>query len=499
MHWLSRLLIGLIALAAFVSLCLIWSWWLTLFAVLGIIVTLVAKNFSSFGAVGVGIGTIVVLIALGQLGVLPSVTRKSTAVEAVASCSESPLQKVFAAFGINGSDQFPRRSEASAFEQRRLESERDASRYLFQARRAMEVDVTLTAVSRILDLDSAPGLEDARRAVNDGAEEIRSFLNQNKLSGAGERAAAFADIEHRIQAVLASLKGATKVGELGPINSALFEVNTTSLMSQLAQKMFSLQESLLVLTGQSVDARPSYSIEWDERQSRTVYREEIAIVSRQDGLLDTLDASLLKREADTGGLSSQLWLQLDGGTPVKIENPAQILVEPRRKSAKLIYERFGPTLDQHWCRSAPLSTIRRILFVWPASAASVRLGGVLTKGDAHLPVWFSIDRSKPESQFVEQIRLPENSVFASAKALDVRTRDGYDILTSTTQQNTSLRSFASDQNNWIEVFNDDFVLRSGVTQKFKQYLILENAISAIAVFAAGAIITLIFPKLRPQH
>jgi hypothetical protein len=499
MNTVLRLALGTAVLLGVVWLCLIWSWWLTLFGALALLVAAAARYFKNkkrWTSIGVGVLTIVVLLALGHFGVLPSISRRTSNRSTTASCTSTPTQEVFNGLRRLVAQQPSPQSRESALEQRRLEYENDASRDLFQARSAIDVDRTLTAVSRILDLQTAPGLEEDRKTVNSGSAEIRQFLLDKQLTGAEQRVRAFAEFESRLRGIVQQLKAAKTAQELDGISSLRFSAETESVMWQLAQKMFSLQESLTHLTNQSVEARPVYSILWDERQNRAVYREEIQIRSLQDAALDTLDASLLQREADTAGLPFQLSVQQADGTPAKVEDPAHILIEPRRKDIKLIYERFGVVSQPVYCASAPLSTIRRLLFVWPTSAASIRLAGILTRADEHLPVWFTIDRSKSETQVLREIRLPENSMFASARAFDVATRDGSDVLTSTHPEDLSLANFAPDQNDWIEVFNDNRILRSGITKKFKDYLVLENAISPVALFLVAGLVTLIFPKLR---
>ncbi|HEY6988083.1 MAG TPA: hypothetical protein VH369_06860, partial [Bryobacteraceae bacterium] len=401
-----RFVVGAIVLFLLLCLCLIWSWWLTLFVVLGLIVAAAARYFGKIGgAVGLAILTIGLLAALGYFGVLPSTRRKAEVRGTTTSCASSPTESLLTAVHLTPRQTASSYSGPSGFEQRRLEIERDASRYLFQARRAVDVDVTMTAVSRILDLESAAGLEEARRTVNSGAEDVRKFLNEKDLYGRDQRTHVFADFEQRVRGILGRLKQSTKVEQLDPIAADLFGADNQSMMSQLAQKMFALQESLLALTRQSVEAAPTYSIEWEEGRNLATYRESITIRSRQDALLDRVDASLLKREADTAGISSQFFLQSDNGSLIRVDDPAHILIEPRRKTVTLIYERTGAIVEPVYCSPAPLSTIRRVLFVWPPSSASVRMGGVITKGDEHLPIWFKADRSKPETQFVEDIRL----------------------------------------------------------------------------------------------
>lgn len=227
---------------------------------------------------------------------------------------------------------------------------------------------------------------------------------------------------------MARIESATTPDQLKRFNADLFEVNNKSVLSQLAQKMFSLQESMQVLSGQSVRTEPSYSIAWEERLQRAVYREEIDISSRQDALLDSVDASLLEREAQVENYSHQMWLQQDNGSQQQISDPSNILIQPRSKSVKLIYERYGPTPAEALCQISPLSPIRRLRFVWPPSSDSIRLGGVVTKGETRLPVWFNIVRSDSKSQTLRHIRLPQYSFFASAMNMEISRRDGNDDL-----------------------------------------------------------------------
>lgn len=492
-----RLLVGAIALCALIGLALIWSWWLTLFAVLGLLCAALAKYFDKIGgAIGLALVLIVVLIALGYFGVLPSTSRKAPVSGELASCLAIPSENIFRIFNGNQPRQAPAAAAQSALERRRIEIERDGARDLFQAQRAVDVDANITAISRILDLESAPGLEEARRTVSSGVDDIRKFLNEKGLSGREERMRSYQALEQRVDAVLAQLKQARRNDALAPLASALFEADNLSPMSQLAQKMFSLEESLLALTGESVQTLPEYSIEWGGKGGHATYREAITIRSRQDALLDSVDASLLKREADSAGIPLQLWLEQDNGALTKVDDPAAILIEPRRKSARLIYDRIGSVLEPAYCKPAPLGTITRLVFIWPPSGSSVRLAGVLAKGDERLPVWFSIDRSKPESQFVQDIRLPQRSFFASARPLDMSTRDGSDVLRSSQHEDLALQNFTAGQNDWIEVFRDYGVLRTGFPQKFKEYVVLDNALSAVFVFLVGALVMSIFPKLR---
>lgn len=154
----SRLSVGVAFLVLLGYLCLVWSWWLSILAVTGILISIAAKQFERIGFIWLGLSLICVLMLLGYTGILPSISRRGTTNSAMSSCFETKIHKTLALVFPSGA---PPRVNPSALDQRRQESKQDAARYLFQARRTVGVDETLTAVSRILDIASAPGLEDA--------------------------------------------------------------------------------------------------------------------------------------------------------------------------------------------------------------------------------------------------------------------------------------------------------------------------------------------------
>jgi hypothetical protein len=481
-------------LGGLVVLCLYWSWWLTVFSVLGIITAVAAKYLNKAKQAGlIVVLAILTLSALGYFGILPAVSRKIPSQESscTTTITNKTLEKAHLDPGAKGI-LIPRTTD---FVQRRMEVERDASRILFQARAAIGVDAAVTSVSRILDLESAPGLEETRRTVNSDAENIRKFLNDKNLSGREQRVKSAGALDEKVSGLMAQLKRTTSPDELAPIASALFEAETRSDMSQLAQKMFSLEEALRELTRQAVASSAVYEMESDGGP-RATYRETITIRSLQDGLLDTIDASLLQREADSAGVGFKIRVQRGDGAPVEVKDPSNILIQPRQKTVKLIYDRFAPVALPRYCAIAPIGVISRVVLEWPPSGSSVRFGGVLLKGDEHLPVWFSFDRSKPETQVIEEIRMPANSVFATARQLEVSTRDDRDVLTSAHPADLALAGFSGEGTNWIEIFDDSPVLRNGVTRKFKDYLIVENSIAAMFSLVLSFGVVWIFPALK---
>ena len=129
----------------------------------------------------------------------------------------------------------------------------------------------------------------------------------------------------------------------------------------------------------------------------------------------------------------------------------------------------------------------------------VRLGATLASGDLQLPVWFSLDRTQAESQYVREILLPEHSFFASRQPLQLSTRDQHDVLTASDIRLTSVRSFGADQGNWIEILQRHWILRWSVVSKYREHLLVENSLAALVVYVLGAAVAAIFPKLESKQ
>jgi hypothetical protein len=487
MRWLPRLGLGVLVEGLLLLLALYWSWWLTLFVVLGILVAASVRYFDKIGgAVGVSIVAVCILLGLGKWGVLPLVARSAPNGLSESSCDEMLIEQIQRNFPGFGGKAGPPPLQQSPLAGRRVEMERDAARYLYQAKAAIDVDATLTAVSRTLDLQSAPGLEDARTAVNDGAQSIRGFLNDKGLSGREARMKSYEALKTVVDTVLQSASKAVEAEDIRGLESNLFEADNRSDISQLAKRMFSLEEALLALTRQAVTTSSEYSIQWDASSSVATYREIITIASLQDALLDTIDASLLVREGESAGSSVRIGVQKGDETPAYVSDPEHILVQPRSRQVKIMYDRAAPVSRPTFCSSAPMSTIQRANFIWPSSAPSVRLTGDIARGEQHLPVRVLHDRSKAETQTLESISLPASSVFAAARPLTLATRDGADVLTASKPDDLALRNFTAERNDWIEVFSDTVLLRNGVIQRFKNYLIVENAVAAILTSVLAA-------------
>jgi hypothetical protein len=383
---------------------------------------------------------------------------------------------------------------------RRLSLRRDASRVLYRASRAVDVDVMLTSIGRTLDLQSAPGLEAPRKEVNDGAAGIRQFLNERNLVNKEARQSQYQEFEKTVNSLLEKSEHTSDLGEMGKIESKLFEVDNKSLMSGLGERMFSLQESLLALTRQAIDVKPAYTIMWDEKSGQVIYREDIIVTSRQDALLTEIDASLLKREADNTNTPFKLWVSHGGNQKEEVSDPSHILIEPKAKQAVLQYERFAPQQITPYCNCAPLSTIQRILFTGPVSGDSVRLGATLASGDVRLPAWFTVDRSKNDTQFVREILLPEYSFFAARQPLQFVTQDEHDVLTPGSEKTmTSIASFGPDQRNWVEVLQKKWLLRKAAVSKHREYFVLENSVSAVVALILGGLVGAIFPSFEKKQ
>lgn len=461
------------------------SWWMTLFFAFAAILIFLAKRYDKKEA-GVVFWLLIVgsLAALHYFGVLPSQARNTSCEAGIVERLKRKLESI--------SEPIVKSASAEALAARRILLARDASRLLYGGAQAVEIDRLQTSVGRILELPSAPGLEGARKEVSERSNSINSFLNEKQLVGKESRSTLYKDFETQIKEVVEKGKTAG-ADEIDGLQTRLFEIDTPSDLSNLARQMFSLQESLIALTRQSVDATPRYMMSWSddpEGSGVAVYREDITITSRQDAPIDELDASLLAREAEAGKTPYKLRLKRESGLE-DVSDPARILIHPAAKQVVLQYDRILPLDATPYC-SAPIHTIERLRFVWPTSSSSLRLGGVLASGDIRLPVWFALDRSKADSQLVEEIALPRYSFFASREEFQQSTQDGHDVLRDS--KSIAVASFAQDKDNWIEVFQRSAILRWFLVARYREYLVFENAASAAIAVLVGGIIAFIFPE-----
>lgn len=480
---IGRSFCALLLLVIVASQLVALSWWMAIFLALATVLTFTVKNYFKTGmAVAFWAVIVALLIVSHYYGVLPSQARNT-------SCDQGLVAKLTNK-GESSSGPNAQSAAGEALTARQMALARDASRLLYGAAQAVDIDRLQTSVGRILELPSAPGLEGTRKDVSERSNSINSFLNQKKLVAKESRSALYTDFAMQIKDVVEKSKTAD-VEELDKLSTRLFEIDTPSDLSNLAKQMFSLQESLLALTRQSVDAAPSYTVSWDDPNNVGVatYREAITITSRQDAPIDELDASLLAREAETSKIPFKLSLKRESGVE-EVTTPGRILIHPPAKQVVLQYDRILPLAATPYC-SAPISTIERLRFTWPASASSLRLGGVLASGDIRLPVWFSLDRSKAGSQLVEEVVLPKYSYFASRQEFQQSTKDGHDVLRD---KSTTVASFAPDKDNWIEVFPPSHGLRWFLVAKYREYLVFENTASAAIACFFGGLIALILPE-----
>lgn len=90
----SRLSVGVAFLVLLGYLCLVWSWWLSILAVTGILISIAAKQFERIGFIWLGLSLICVLMLLGYTGILPSISRRGTTNSAMSSCFETKIHRL---------------------------------------------------------------------------------------------------------------------------------------------------------------------------------------------------------------------------------------------------------------------------------------------------------------------------------------------------------------------------------------------------------------------
>ena len=490
MRFVVRLVCALLLLLLLIYVLAVFSWWLTGFALLAAALVLVAK-YSDRGwtAFALAVVAMIGLWLSAVIGLLPGETR-------AAGCETTATARVATALaGAAGSaDQASR--ELSSLDMRKLTIRRDAERILFQAQQAVDADILLLSIDRVLELPSAPGLEEPRQNTNNGSSEIRAFLKQNELNLKDKRKESYAALAKKIASITEQVKAETQSSRMESHESRLFEAQNESILWLLAQKMFSLQESMLALTRQSVTAAPTFSAAWEESRGRAAYREEITLTSQQDALFNSVDASQLFREAQMTAEAGQISRLKENGRYEKVDDPAYILIAPMAKTVTLLYERYQRPDVIPYCNIAPFSTIQRLRFSWPATSPSIRMRANLASGDLRLPVWFSLDRSKAESQSVKEIRLPVYSFFASGLDLQPTVSGEDDLLKPGGQGAIPASHLDARRENWIEVLANRWPLRTSFTRRFQHYLIWENAFAATLAFALAALLTIFFPRWK---
>lgn len=490
MRFLVRLVCALLLLLLLIYVLAVFSWWLTGFALLAVALVLIAKySDRALSAIGLAVVALIGLWLAAAIGLLPSETR-------TAGCETTATSRVaFALAGGAGSSDQPSR-ELSSLDMRKLTIRRDAERILFQAQQAVDADILLLSIDRVLELPSAPGLEEPRQKTNNGSSEIRAFLKQNGLNLKDKRKESYAELAKKIASITEQVKAETQSSRMESHESQLFEAQNESILWLLAQKMFSLQESMLALTRQSVTAAPVFSVAWEESRSRATYREEIQLTSQQDALFNSVDASQLIREAQMTAESGRISRLKETGRYETVDDPAYILIAPMAKTVTLLYERYQRPDVIPYCKIAPFSTINRLRFSWPATSPSIRLRANLASGDLRLPVWFSLDRSKAASQSVKEIRLPAYSFFASGLDLHATVSGDDDLLKPGGQGAIPVSHLDARKENWIEVLTNRWPLRTSFARRFQHYLIWENAFAATLAFLLAAMVTVFFPKWK---
>lgn len=495
---LRRFLIGGALLAVLVGLFLPVSWWLTLFACAGVFAVVCFRYLQWKGAsILIAVLAMAALLFLSWKGILP--TRDRTVAEPsgarqtlTTSCGETPTGKTFRGIRVDPERDLSLNTGIDELEVRRRMLRGDAARDLYQAGKAVDVDVTLVSISRILDSRSQPGLEGARKEVNDRSDAVQQLLKPELgLSDKEARRAKYREFDKNLTSLLKQVSAAKDPAHLDALGTRLFEARSNSGLNEVATKMFSLQESLLALTRESIEVHPTYGLIWDEDNKRAIYREELQITSRHDGLLDSIDASALKREADAGGV--QFELRIKGGKEV---DPAHVLLSPPVKQVTLVSDRVSPVELLPYCHHAPLTTIERLRFVWPSSDKAITLDAILTTGQNRLPVRFSVNRTLADTQIVQEIKLPKYSLYASRQPLEVTVVDRADVVIAKDKQATAISTFEAGENNWIEVFQKNWLLRSWITRDFGKFLVLENAWAAALAFALSAAFTRILPEKK---
>jgi hypothetical protein len=223
-----------------------------------------------------------------------------------------------------------------------------------------------------------------------------------------------------------------------------------------------------------------------------VFREDIALKSTEQAYITSIDASALQTEASSSGTKGTFSVKYADGRIQPASDPSKVPVDPPQKQVILRYDRTAGVQPLAGCKQAPLATIRRLAFVWPASNPSINMMATVVIGDAVvLPVPFTIER---KDATVKAIVVPANSLFTASEELKIE-NDGKTDRLSKKDSGVKISGLSPDSDFWMEFLENRWLLRNSLVYPHRDYLVAENAIAAVLSVLIGLAGGWLLPKM----
>jgi len=456
---------GIAALVLFVAV----SYWLLAFTVLGVVGYFVMLKRESLKQTGgwLFVGLSAALIALFFLGYLRP-TR------AINSCLNRPTE-----WFLQWTS--PPKPGGDATADTTFES--DFRKVVFEninrAKLTLETDHIVDETSRFVEQTRSDALVPEVIDLQAKLGELRGFLNSNASRAVGlddpERLRrGQAALQNQLQGFARSVKSAGTPAAQRQLDDELHAVIRKSPFIDLALRLSTIQTLKRKLANADVTAtvRPRITFDGDN----VVYEEAITLTAAR-GELVWIDAEPLKKESDLGQFRSEIELE-QGGKRTQSPESSRVDVTPGLRTATLITRRIG-TVDRT-CTTGLGGGIHRLELRWP-SPYVVRLATVIKTpdyGESHASV--ELDRNAQ----IDEVQIPLWSYLASKDQVEVIPRGDHSVIKYT--KGKLIQSDMTADPFWIEVLGPSLVVRNFLVYRLREYLVVENALIAVAVLLIGA-------------
>ena len=207
---------------------------------------------------------------------------------------------------------------------------------------------------------------------------------------------------------------------------------------------------------------------------RVVFEESVTLTAARGELVQA-DAEPLAHEAALDGMTYELILRQPEGDS-RPEDLEHVDLSPNVSIVTLLSRRIVKVDAVNSCSAGYLSGIQHLDLRWP-QPREVRLG-VLSKTTDFGEIRSSIELDRNAK--LDSVAIPLWSYFTAKEDLDVSRKQGVDTLKHPKEALTEA-SLSGPEPFWVELFRNTWLLRNPLVQRFRDYLIAENAISGFVV------------------
>lgn len=355
--------------------------------------------------------------------------------------------------------------------------------------KALDIAESLRTKGNVISVE----LDDLDSAIDNLDSSLR---NRFPTLGLDEIRAAISSLEGYLNRSLKQYRELPSEDRLDFLKNFYLQLLEYSLEAEY-HDMIILQDKLNDVLDQAttslVESDSSLKAIYNESAREWELEERITISTPETIKLTLIDASELRLESEIKDLEQQLYLSYGDPTDVvSIQNPSLISPNPYAPNVVIINRMLIEATDGVVSTRFRPTSIKYILLRWPTPFPA-NLGLVMDLSEYDLPWEHSYNLTLERDIPIKQVELPEYSYFASGMQFERKHTGELDIL-KPSKGDIRPSDFRTRNHIWIELLPDSIIFRNPLVQKYKEFLIFENAFVGLIIATFGTAFAAIFVK-----